>query len=164
MQVHISIYVRACLCTRFYCCGAAQTAHLSLRLGSGPLPPNVHQKLSIRALWSIYFRTQGDRIVTLERFAGSYLVLCARLPMYKVALFASLKMRLQFSCFFKVSSAQITKKTIYPTFYQKLFQDNYLFFSGILNLFKKSSSRYIKKSYTFEHTYWGRPQPLQGWF
>ena len=56
--------------------------------------------------------------------------LCTRSPCLPV------ENETHFSCFFKVSTAQIKKKSIHPIFYQKLIQDKYLFFSGILILFK----------------------------
>ena len=68
-----------------------KTAHDALTLDSDTCVLRIHNELSIRALWIIFFRTQGGRTVTLERFAGAHLDLCARLPMYKVALFGSLK-------------------------------------------------------------------------
>ena len=56
----------------------------SLRVGSDRRLLSVHQELSIRALWIIFFRTQGDQTVTLEKIRGPSDDLCARLPMYKV--------------------------------------------------------------------------------
>ena len=135
--------MRACLCTRFYCCGAAQTAHLSLRLGSGPLPLNVHHELSIRELIFIFFRRQGTKTVTVKRFAGAYLDLCDRLPMYKAPRAWEPKTELIFLVFLCID-CQNQVSDNFCVFFQTLFQNKYLFFGGFFKSFKKSPLRYIK--------------------
>ena len=53
------------------------------RMGSDTHPLNVHQELSIRAVWIIFFRTQGDQTVTLVKIRGPSGDLCARLLIHK---------------------------------------------------------------------------------
>ena len=44
----------------------------------------VHQELTIRDKWTIFFRTQGDHTVTLKKIRGPSGDLCARLPLHKI--------------------------------------------------------------------------------
>ena len=124
-------------------------AHLSLGMGSYTHPLNVHQELSIRALWNIFFRTQGDRTVTLVKTRSPSRALCARLLMYKAQRVGSRKLS-SFFLLFQGIDCQNQVSEVRTFEFSNLIPKRVFIFLWILAKFQKiSAPLYQKKHWYF---------------